>query len=98
MFRRPAVLLIFSMLAAATAQAQVPDSIFDAISRRDVGPAIMAGRVTDFAVYEDDPSIFYVASAGGGLLKTINGGNTWENVFDSQTTVSIGDVAINPTD
>ena len=58
----------------------------------------MAGRVTDFAVYEDDPSIFYVASAGGGLLKTINGGNTWENVFDSQTTVSIGDVAINPTD
>ena len=58
----------------------------------------MSGRVTDLAVYEDDPSIFYVASASGGLLKTINGGNTWENVFDSQTTVSIGDVAINPTD
>ena len=58
----------------------------------------MSGRVTDLAVYEDDPAIFYVASASGGLLKTINGGNTWENVFDSQTTVSIGDVAINPTD
>ena len=43
----------------------------------------MAGRTVDFAVYEDDPSIFYAASVSGGLLKTINGGNTWENVFDS---------------
>src|ERR1700752_2012665 len=92
------VFLMLCVLSATAAAAQVPESIFDGIARRAVGPAIMAGRVADFAVYEDDPSIFYVASAGGGLLKTVNGGNTWENVFDSQTTVSIGDVAINPTD
>src|SRR4029079_16124541 len=86
------------LLSATAAAAQVPESIFDGIARRDIGPAVMAGRVTDFAVDEDDPSIFYGASASRGLLKTINGGNTWENVFDSQATVSIGDVAINPTD
>ena len=34
----------------------------------------MSGRVTDLAVYEEDRSIFYVASASGGLLKTVNGG------------------------
>ena len=28
----------------------------------------------------------------------MNGGNSWENVFDRQSTVSIGDVAVNPTD
>jgi photosystem II stability/assembly factor-like uncharacterized protein len=98
MSSRRIALLIVGIFSATTAAAQVPESIFEGIARRDIGPSVMSGRVTDFAVYEDDPSIFYVASASGGLLKTINGGGTWTNVFDSQTTVSIGDVAINPTD
>ncbi len=98
MVTRRIAILIVSLLCAATAAAQVPDSIFDGITRREIGPAIMSGRVVDFAVYQDDPSIFYAASASGGLLKTINGGATWTNVFDAQATVSIGDVAINPTD
>jgi photosystem II stability/assembly factor-like uncharacterized protein len=93
-----ATLVMVSFFAASTAVAQVPESIFDGIARRDIGPAVMSGRVVDLAVFEEDPSIFYAASASGGLLKTVNGGVTWENVFDSQTTVSIGDVAINPTD
>ena len=92
------IVLNLVLLSASTALAQVPDAIFDGIARRDIGPAIMSGRITDLAVYEDDPAIFYAASASGGLLKTINGGATWQNVFDNQTTVSIGDVAINPTD
>jgi photosystem II stability/assembly factor-like uncharacterized protein len=98
MFSKRIALLIVGVLSAGTAAAQVPESIFDGITRREIGPAIMSGRVSDLAVYEDDPSIFYVASASGGLLKTINGGASWTNVFDSQPTVSIGDVAINPTD
>jgi len=98
MLAKCAVLLLAVMLSTATVFAQVPDTIFEGITRRDIGPVFMSGRVTDFAVYEADPAIFYVASASGGLLKTVNGGNTWENVFDSQATVSIGDIAINPTD
>jgi photosystem II stability/assembly factor-like uncharacterized protein len=98
MFIRSVALLTVAVLSTGTAVAQIPESIFDGITRRDIGPAIMSGRVVDLAVYEDDPSIFYAASASGGLLKTVNGGATWENVFDTQTTVSIGDVAINPTD
>jgi photosystem II stability/assembly factor-like uncharacterized protein len=98
MFIRRLTLFIACVLMAASAAAQVPESIFDGITRREIGPAIMSGRVTDLAIYEEDPDIFYAASASGGLLKTVNGGNSWENVFDSQTTVSIGDVTINPTD
>ena len=96
--RRVVLLMACAVLTATSAVAQVPEAIFDGISRREIGPAIMSGRVVDLAVSEDDPSIFYAASASGGLLKTVNGGATWENVFDSQATVSIGDVAINPTD
>jgi photosystem II stability/assembly factor-like uncharacterized protein len=98
MLAHRAVLLLALVLSASTALAQIPDTIFEGITRRDVGPVFMSGRISDLAVYEDDPAIFYAASASGGLLKTINGGTTWENVFDSQTTVSIGDIAINPTD
>lgn len=98
MFSRRVAVLIVSLVSASPALAQVPESVFAGITPRSVGPAIMMGRITDLAVHEDDPSVFYAASASGGLLKTVNGGETWENVFDAQPTVSIGDVAINPTD
>lgn len=80
------------------ATAQLPESFLANLTPRSIGPAAMGGRTVDFAVYGADPAIFYAASASGGLLKTINGGTSWENVFDRQGTVSIGDVAINPSD
>src|SRR5438105_5414644 len=86
------------MLWCTVASAQLTESLLNSFKPREIGPATMGGRTVDFAVYEDDPSIFYAATASGGLLKTTNGGNTWENVFDRQTLVSIGDVAINPSD
>ena len=92
------VLLCVVLLYCTTASAQLTESLLNTFKPRMIGPAVMGGRTVDFAVYEEDPSIFYAASAGGGLLKTVNGGNTWENVFDRETSVSIGDVAINPSD
>src|SRR5688572_15812244 len=94
---RVVTLFLLSGLAA-DASAQLPESVLSGLKPRAIGPAVMGGRTVDFAVYEEDPAIFYAASASGGLLKTVNGGTTWENVFDRQSTVSIGDVAINPTD
>jgi photosystem II stability/assembly factor-like uncharacterized protein len=38
-----------------------------------------------------------VASASGGLWKTVNNGTTFEPVFDNQTVISIGDVAVAPS-
>ena len=62
------------------------------------GPASPAGRIDDFAVLESNSTIFYVATASGGLWKTVNQGTTFSTVFDNEPTSSIGDVAIAPTD
>jgi len=65
---------------------------------REIGPATMGGRIDDFAVVESDPDIVYVATASGGVMKTENGGTTWEAVFDDQMTSSIGAIAVAPSD
>lgn len=54
----------------------------------------MGGRVTDLAVYEKEPRIFYVASASGGLFKTVNGGITFTPTFDRENTISLGAAAV----
>ncbi len=61
---------------------------------RSVGPASMGGRIVDLAVVESDPTIFYVATASGGLFKTTNNGTTFSPVFEKESTVSIGDVCV----
>ena len=71
--------------------------IASALPWRELGPANMGGRVTDIAVHDAHPSTWYVATAGGGLWKTRNGGTTWDVLFDDQSSVSIGDVAIAPS-
>ena len=65
---------------------------------RSIGPANMGGRIDDFAVVENNPHIFYVGAATGGLWKTTNSGTTWEPVFDDQGTHSVGDVTLAPSD
>ncbi len=64
---------------------------------RNVGPTIMGGRVSDLAVVESDPSIFYVGTATGGVWKTLNHGTTFEPVFDHEATASVGDVTLAPS-
>ncbi len=63
---------------------------------RSLGPANMGGRITDLAVHEQDTSLWWVATASGGLLKTKNHGVTVEHQFDREATVSIGAIATDP--
>ncbi|PYQ43620.1 MAG: hypothetical protein DMF77_09360 [Acidobacteria bacterium] len=81
--------------------APAPSASADALAGlafRSIGPGIMGGRIDDFAVVESRPSTFYVATAAGGLWKTVNNGITLEPVFDDQEVSSIGDVAVAPSD
>src|SRR5215217_4723598 len=57
----------------------------------------MGGRITAVSVFEADPSTYWVATASGGLLKTINNGVTFQHQFDKEATVSIGDVCVAPS-
>jgi photosystem II stability/assembly factor-like uncharacterized protein len=71
-----------------------PDSAW-----RQIGPASFGGRVDDIEAVPDDPNIIFVGSASGGIFRSVNNGVTWDPVFDAAgTALSIGDIAIAPSD
>jgi photosystem II stability/assembly factor-like uncharacterized protein len=67
---------------------------FDALYFRSIGPATMSGRIADLAVYEANPAVFYVATAHGGVWKTVNNGTTWEAQLQHTGHLSTGAIAI----
>jgi photosystem II stability/assembly factor-like uncharacterized protein len=96
-------LLLFLALAATPLQGQegaddaYTSGTFRGLSLREIGPALTSGRIADFAVNEEDPSEYYVAVASGGVWKTVNSGTTYEPIFDSQGSYSIGVVTLDPS-
>lgn len=60
---------------------------------RNIGPANMIGRISDFEALDSDFTQVLVASASGGVWKSVNAGTTWEPIFDKYGSASIGDVA-----
>jgi photosystem II stability/assembly factor-like uncharacterized protein len=81
----------------AKLEVSLTDNITKSFNWRCVGPAAMSGRVTAISVFEADPTCYWVATASGGLLKTVNNGVTFEHQFDKEATVSIGDVCVAPS-
>src|SRR5688572_21525945 len=69
-------------------------TVFANLEFRNLGPGIMGGRLTDIEGVPGNPNLLYVASASGGLWKTVNGGIRWTSIFDRQNTLSIGDIAV----
>lgn len=67
-----------------------------ALKFRCVGPALTSGRISDFAIHPNNPHVYYVATASGGVWKTINNGTTYTPIFDGQGSYSIGCVTIDP--
>ena len=85
-------------LLAVSGFAQSPyDTALKNLRFRSIGPAVMGGRLDDFAVVESDPRIIYLGAAAGGLFKTVNGGQTWKPLFEDQPNPSIGDIALAPS-
>lgn len=70
---------------------------FGGLKFRNIGPALTSGRVADMAVDPTDINTYYVAAASGGVWKTTNAGTTYEPIFDSQGSYSIGCVTIDPS-
>src|SRR6266404_4781643 len=81
-----------------SANETAPMEKFKALEFRELGPAVMGGRIDDFAAVESNPSIVFVGVASGGVWKTVNNGITWEAVFDKEGVSTIGDIAIAPSD
>ena len=100
-FRTAALLALLvatslGLTPAASAQTDL-SAIAEKFSWREVGPANPGGRITDVEGVESAPHIYYVGTATGGLWKTVNDGVTWEAVFESEVSTSIGDVTVAPS-
>ena len=68
-------------------------SLIKDLKWRNIGPANMIGRISDFEALDSDFTHVLVASASGGVWKSVNAGTTWEPIFDHYGSASIGDVA-----
>lgn len=62
------------------------------------GPLNTGGRITDIAIDPNNDNTFYAAAATGGIFKTTDRGTNFTPIFDQQTKLSIGDLAIAPSD
>ncbi len=70
---------------------------FSGISLRNIGPALMSGRIADVAIDPEQLNTWYVAVGSGNIWKTVNAGTTWTPIFDKYGSYSIGCVAIDPS-
>ncbi len=62
------------------------------------GPTNIGGRISDVEMYPGDMQTIFIGAASGGVFKSEDGGNSWTPVFDEALSLSIGDIAIAPSD
>ena len=63
-----------------------------------IGPSNISGRISDIEYDPLHPDTIWAGAATGGVLKSIDGGETWMFVFDDMPTQLIGDLAVDPVD
>ncbi|MBK6267425.1 glycosyl hydrolase [Marivirga sp. S37H4] len=73
-------------------------SILKDYPSRNVGPVIQGARIVDIAVNQRNIQEFYVAYASGGLFVTKNNGVSFNPIFDNEGALTIGDIALAPSD
>ena len=77
---------------------QYPVSLYNQLRWRRIGP-FRGGRAVVAAGVPSDPYTYYLGTAGGGLLKTTDGGKTWINISDGYFHSSgVGAIAVAPSD
>jgi photosystem II stability/assembly factor-like uncharacterized protein len=57
---------------------------------------VNSGRVAAVAVDPTNNDVVYAGAAQGGIWKTTDGGNTWTPLTDTQASLAIGSIAIDP--
>ena len=91
--------LLLSVLAgtaavAAPVTAQSPPAeLLPAFQWRNIGPSNMMGRISSIDALDSDYRVVLIGSASGGVWLSKNAGTTFEPIFDSYGSQSIGAVA-----
>jgi hypothetical protein len=90
-----APLVLPSALGAQTGGGLEPDKL-KGIAWRSIGPGFVTGRIADTEIDPNDPNVWYVATAFGGLWKTVNRGISFEPIFDEGPSFNLCCVVIDP--
>ena len=73
------------------------ESYYNSVQWRLVGP-FRGGRAGTVAGVLNDPNRYYMGTAGGGVWKTTDAGNSWTCISDGYFGGSIGAVAVSESD
>ena len=73
------------------------EEYFNAIEWRNIGP-FRGGRSCAVTGVSKKPNLFYMGTTGGGIWKTIDAGNTWQNISDGFFGGSVGSIAVSEWD
>jgi photosystem II stability/assembly factor-like uncharacterized protein len=92
-----AVGLVTAGLGARQGADRLTADVLKGIEFRMIGPTLTTGRVVDIEIDPKNPSVWYVASAFGGLWKTTNRGITFTPIFDDYT-FTLCCVVVDPKD
>ncbi|HCQ24341.1 MAG TPA: glycosyl hydrolase, partial [Flavobacteriaceae bacterium] len=74
-----------------------PESTYESLEYRSIGP-FRGGRSAAVTGVPGKSNLFYFGAAGGGVWKTEDGGQTYENISDGYFGGSIGSVAVAKSD
>ncbi|MCJ7465227.1 MAG: glycosyl hydrolase [Maribacter sp.] len=91
------ILLLLIMVTGAT-YAQKAEEYFKPLKFRNIGP-FRGGRSVAATGVVGDPMTYYMGSTGGGLWKTTDGGQRWDNISDGFFEMgSVGAVTVSESD
>jgi len=105
-FLATAIVLLFFVFQPLDAQSRrrsnkntvhYPESTYASLEYRSIGP-FRGGRSAAVTGVPGKPNLFYFGATGGGVWKTEDGGQTYENISDGFFGGSIGSVAVAPSD
>ena len=74
-----------------------PKDPLENLKFRNLGPAAGGGRVAAVVGIPNEPNIYYVGAAAGGVFKTMDGGLSWKPIFEKEAVASIGAIALAPS-
>ena len=83
--------------AAPAPITQYDQKLFDAIQWREVGP-FRGGRSATVTGVPGKPDLYYFGATGGGVWRTTDAGETWDNISDGFFGGSIGSVSVSESD
>ena len=72
-------------------------SLYNSIEYRLIGP-FRGGRAGTAVGVLNNPNLYYMGTAGGGVWKTQDSGSTWEPISDGYFGGSIGAIAVSESD